>query len=257
MVATRVRSALVCGFCQSGNCNYCPRAVRNGDGRILPCSCSRPYCGGQVVRCLSCKNENDGEVSPDDWRCIDREACALAVQARLDGNVHVQMVREVMRRVSENTATEAKADKAAKAKKEPTFCAHGCGEQTGGGLFRPGHDAKYVAEKVRAVVDDKTTSADDVLRAMSAAGMSETLQGKFAKSVDLAKADRERRAKIAVEADQKAKEKADAETKAAAERAAQIAKEGEEPVVVTPDTDPESAKSEKAPARKLASSKKS
>lgn len=259
MVTTRVRTGpLVCGFCQSGNCNHCPRGVRNGNGSIIPCACSKPYCGGQVIRCLECKNENEGEVSPDDWRCLDREACELAVRKRLDGNVHVQRVREVMRRVSEQTTVD-KAEKAEKAPKKETFCIH-CGERTGGGLFRPGHDAKYVATQVRAVVDEGSTTAEAVLAEMRERGASETLQAKFTHSVELARKDRERRQKLAAEAEEKARAKADAATQKAAEKAARDVKQGEEPVAVAPDTDPEKVeetptpKTEKTSARKLTAS---
>jgi hypothetical protein len=211
---------LVCGFCQSGNCEHCPRAVRNGNGAVLPCNCSRPYCGGQVLRCLDCKNENDGEVSPDDWRCLDREACAVEVRRRLDSNPHIQMVREVLRRVSENTGTET-AEKVAKAPKAPTHCLH-CGEPTRGGKFLPGHDARWVAQLVLEVVDQGSRTEDAVATDMTERGASETLVGKFRKSVKLAREDREKRAKVAAEV---AEKKAAAEKEAADKLAAKAAKE--------------------------------
>lgn len=255
MVASRVRSGpMLCGFCQSGNHNHCPRAVRNGDGRIIPCKCTAPFCGDQVLRCLDCKNENEGEVSPDGWRCLDREACGLEVQRRLDVNPHVQTVREVMRRVTENATTE-KTAKAERAPKKETFCLH-CGEQTGGGLFRPGHDAKFVSEKVKQIVfpeqGETAPTADAVLTDMKERGMSEALQTKFKKSVELARKDKERREGLAAEA----KAKADAKAKEDAEKAAAKSAKGAEPEVVTPDTDPEKAGDPDAKpgkARKLAS----
>lgn len=249
---TKTRTGpMVCGFCQSGNHNHCPRGVRNGNGRVIACGCDAPYCGGQVIRCLNCKNENDGEVSPDGWLCLDREACALEVQRRLDSNVHVRMVREVMARVSEQTATE---EKAAQATKAPTYCLH-CGEVTKGGKFLPGHDAKFVATQVLAVVDQGTTTAEAVLADMKERGATEALQTKFTKSVDLARKDRERRAKLAQEkADQKAaaaqKAEADKAAGKAAAKAADASAPGEEPVVVTPDTDPEQAKTATPKAKK-------
>lgn len=250
MATARVRiGPMICGYCQSGNCNYCPRGVRNGNGRVVPCGCPKPYCGGQVLRCLDCKNEGEGEISPDDWRCLDREACELAVQRRLDGNVHVQMVREVMKRVSENPGTETKPA----AKKKEGNCIH-CGESTGGGLFRPGHDAKYVAENVRKIVDDKATTLEDVLAEMKERGTTEALRDKLVGSVNLARTDRERRAKTAAD-----KAKADAE-KAAAAQAAKEARAAEKTTaqVAPVSPTPENAAEGDAPksARKLAGTAK-
>lgn len=208
----RQTSPLICGFCQSGNHEHCPRGVRNGNGAILPCNCPQPYCGGQVVRCLECKNEEENEVSPDSWRCYDAEACRAEVAARLDRNPTIQLIREVEKRVSENTGTTT-ATKAEKAPKAPTYCLH-CGEATRGGKFLPGHDARWVADLVKDVVDAKVKTEDQVLEQMGAAGASETLQGKLSKSVKLATEDREKRAAATKEAaEKKAAKEAEASEK--------------------------------------------
>lgn len=232
VLATKVRRApSTCGFCSTEHHNLCPRAVRNGDGSIVRCNCDQPYCGSQVLRCLVCKNEADGEVG-EDWRCIDREACADTQQKRLDTNPHLRMVREVMVRVSE-TQVEEKVAKAEKAPKKPTTCIH-CGAQTKGGLFLPGHDARFVAELVKQVLDDTNkTTEESALADLKDRGASEALQGKFTKSVSLARTEAEKREAAQKAADERAREKAEQE----AARAAKIKEKVEEAPV--PDTQPE------------------
>jgi len=182
MTATRTKvGILICGFCSTRNCEHCPRAIRHESGKIWRCECTRPYCGGQVMRCLDCKNETDGEIAVD-WRCIDQEACELAVKKRLDANPTIQMIRELEIRVSENTATEAKV-KREKAPKEPTNCIH-CGEPTKGGKFLPGHDARMVAELIRKAVDDKSLTQAQARAQLTDGGASETLVAKFDKAYE-------------------------------------------------------------------------
>jgi hypothetical protein len=214
----------VCGFCSSNNHEHCPRAVRNGNGAILPCECSQAYCGGQVIRCLACKNEEDGQVDPTTWSCIDRDACGDAVQVRLDRNPTIQLIREVEnKRMSENTGT-ATATKAPKTPKEPTFCVCGCEGQTKGGKFLPGHDARFVKNLVAEALEGKRAD-DAIVKDMADRGTTEALQAKFTKSVGLARQEATRRAEAKAEAEKKAAEREAAE-KAKAE-AKQAAKDAE------------------------------
>lgn len=241
-------STMVCGFCSSGHHNLCPRAVRNGDGTPLPCACNEPYCGGQVLRCLDCKNEADGEIA-DSWRCIDRDACADTQRVRLDRNPHLRLVREVMKRVAETQAVEkAEKAKAEKKVKEPTYCVHGCGGETKGGKFLPGHDARYVAELVKAILDkDDPLTEDKALEKMGEQGLTEALQQKLQKSVKLANAEVE---KAAAREAEKAKA---AEAKAAEQAAAKAAKQEVADKPATPDSD---ASAEAPKAKKAAASQK-
>jgi hypothetical protein len=61
----------------------------------------------------------------------------------------VAAVNEELRKVK---MTEPKTTKPAKTRKakEPRECKCGCGEMTKGGLFRPGHDARYHAALAKA-----------------------------------------------------------------------------------------------------------
>ena len=109
-----------------------------------------------------------------------------------------------MAKIEENAAKAEKAEKA----KEPTFCLV-TGEPTKGGLFKPGMDARYVSQRVEAVVESGfTAKAEKEQRAkMREDGVSDKLVAKFDKSLGLAREKAEKR-------------KADAEAKAAAKAAA-------------------------------------
>jgi hypothetical protein len=199
----------VCGFCSSNNHEHCPRAVRNGNGAILPCNCPQSYCGGKVTRCLACKNEEDGQVDPTTWSCIDRNACGATVQARLDRNPTIQLIREVERRVSDDTGTATK-QKATATPKAPTICVCGCEGRTKGGKFLPGHDARFVKNLVAEALEGKRTD-DAIVRDMADRGTTEALQAKFTKSVGLARQEVTRKAEAKAEAEKKAAEREQAE----------------------------------------------
>lgn len=202
------------------------------------------------MRCLDCKNEADGEIG-DDWRCLDREACAIEQQRRLDANPYVRLVREVERRVSETQTEEkaAKAEKAEKAPKPATKCVH-CDQPTRGGKFLPGHDARFVSEQVSLVLNDESTTEEGVLAKMKELGTTETLQSKFTKSLRLAREAEAKKAEAKQVADEKAKEKIAAEAKQAEEKKAAVEAEP------TPDADqPVDGVVKPAPAKKAAAKK--
>lgn len=192
------RKGLTCGYCTSGHHKYCPRAVANeGRTKIWPCACDDPECGGgSILRCLTCKNERPGEVSPAMWECLDPEACAAQVQKNLARNPGYQQIREIT--MPKATAAKATAAKTAakKAKAEPRDCADGCGGQTSGGLFLPGHDAKLLSVKVAEVAEGRFTQATikAVAGSMRELGCSDALLNKFSQRVTIAK---DRAAKVA------------------------------------------------------------
>lgn len=188
-----------CGHCQNGFCENCPRMVV-WFGSRWQCRCKREGCRSQIVRCLQCKIEGD-DVSPSEWRCYDRDACAARVEARLDANPYVQQVRASRERarVSENAEKAAKTERV-KAEKPETFCLV-TGEKTKGGKFKPGMDAKYVSLRVEEVMGDKATEAATLKRFDDEVG-SDALKAKFVKSLGLA---RERAAKKVAAAEAKAK----------------------------------------------------
>lgn len=105
--------------------------------------------------------------------------------------------------------TQEKAAKVAKTK-EPTFCLV-TGDPTKGGLFKPGMDARYVSERVIEVENAKfSAKALDAARSrMKKDGVSETLVGKFNKSVGLAKDRAEAKATAKATKDAEKAEKAE------------------------------------------------
>jgi len=128
-------------------------------------------------------------VNPETWECFDTEACHALVEKRWAENPFNHQLREIKERVEMAKIEEgkAKATKEAKAK-EPTYCLV-TGEQTKGGLFKPGMDARYVSERVIEVENAGFTkkATDAALAKMKKDGVSERLVAKFNKSVGLAK----------------------------------------------------------------------
>lgn len=203
-MAVTVSDGSLCGFCQSGHHNRCAIGVKyTGDqphakypeGIVWRCNC--PICQNEAkgkMKCARCNNTKTEEINPETWECLDTEACHSTVQRRLDNNPLIQQLREIKERVDMAKATEskAKAEKAAKAPKEPTFCVC-CGEPTKGGKFLPGHDARYVSTLVEAVTSKNQTKAQAV-KTLKDAGASDALQAKFEKSHALAVAKAEKAA---------------------------------------------------------------
>lgn len=186
---------LTCEFCKNGAHQLCPRAVANSDrSKIWPCACRADGCGGgSVLRCLTCKNETPGEVSPAMWQCLDPEGCEVRVQKRLARNPGYQQIKEF---VMPRATAVAKATPKTKAKAEPRNCADGCGGKTSGGLFLPGHDAKLLSIKVAEVAEGRftQTAIKSAVQSMRTLGASDKLLDKFSQRVTIAK---DRAAKVA------------------------------------------------------------
>lgn len=217
LVSPATAAWLVCGFCKDGHHKYCPRAVKNGEARIWPCGCTDPDCrGGSILRCLTCKNETPGEISPAMWECLDPEACQVRVNKRLANNPAYQAIKESNRMPT--AAKKAVAKAATKPKAEPRDCGCGCDEQTGGGLFRPGHDARLVSTKVKEVGEGRFTVAAKkaALKEFRDIGASEKLVAKFERSVGLAELTAKSE-KVGVRAPRKTAEKKSASGKVAKE----------------------------------------
>lgn len=214
-VTPRATKELTCGFCANGTHRFCPRAVANGDrAKIWPCACRVPECGGgSILRCLTCKHEGPGEVSPAMWTCLDPEACQVRVDKRLAANPGYQQIKEFT--MPKATAVAKATPRQSKPKAEPRDCADGCGSKTGGGLFLPGHDAKLLSVKVKEVGAQKFTQAAIKAAAqdLRTRGASDTLINKFSQRVTIAKA------KAAAEATKPAKAAA-APVRPAAKKAA-------------------------------------
>lgn len=176
---TEKQSAHPCGFCSTGNRHdLCPGGILNGNRtEVCLCGCQEHDL---VVRCLNCGNKTPGEVSRETWTCTDAEACQQTRDRRR---------REVDERLfggrtpSKLPGAREKATKApAKSKTSKCLC---CGETTGGGLFRPGHDSRYLSAAVATIREHHNPEGmlASTLDGWASQGISEALRAKLAKRV--------------------------------------------------------------------------
>lgn len=204
----------VCGFCKEGRQEDCANAIasvvphaKSPNGILWIC----PTAANLGLRkCITCHNRTTNEVSEVTYKCLDVEACSATMETKREASGFFAQLSDIRKKVQ--MAKVENAEKAAKAvaPKEGT-CVCGCKGKTKGGLFLPGHDARFVSQTV-AVAEEAgftKTAVDAGLASIKKAGASETLQAKYTKAIGLAK---ERKAKK----DAAAKEKSDA--KAAKEK---------------------------------------
>lgn len=181
---TKTQVRKLCGFCQFGpNHQLCPGGVRNGNGSIFLCECDEPTCNAGKPRCTECNNRDEAEIGPD-WRCINRDDCADAVEARLSKNSTVKQIRAIREQLAKTelpaSATQRRGEKSI-AKPASAVCLCGCEGTTKGGKFLPGHDARYLSALVSRATEE---GADDTAyaEALSAAEqVSPAFALKFAK----------------------------------------------------------------------------
>ena len=173
---TLKQSTHPCGFCSTGGRHdLCPGGVLNGNQvEVVLCGCTQHEI---VRRCLNCGNKTPGEVSRETWTCIDVEACTATTARRRREADEALFGGRAPAKFSEAREKAPKAP--AKPKTGKCLC---CGETTGGGLFRPGHDSKYLT---RAVADIREGTHDlaDVQAAWRDSGISDALVAKLAKRV--------------------------------------------------------------------------
>lgn len=171
---------VTCGYCAfGGNHHRCPGGVRNGNGSIARCACRETErCGS--TRCTDCNNREAGTIGSD-WRCLDKNDCDAAQERSALANPTYQRVLAVREAHgkpslgSTPTDTPAAAPRSRKAPGQagkPCRCE--CGETTGGGTFRPGHDSKYLNRLV--------AQADDEARGLAYA-VSDAFGAKYEKRV--------------------------------------------------------------------------
>lgn len=208
---TRMKS---CGFCSSGNHSNCVVGMWATPVKDYPpgtavwiCKCDEPGCNAGGIKCMDCKTQNADLVDPETWKCLDRDACRATIQARRDANPLFDDLREAkeratMAKIEENAA---KSEKVAK-EKPKTFCLV-TGEETKGGLFKPGMDARYVSIEVQKNVDANFTKAAEAAsrKKLKDDGVSEKLVAKFDKQLNIAKMKVEKRAAAEKEKAEKAK----------------------------------------------------
>lgn len=114
--------------------------------RSDPCGCGCEYAARH--QCKECSRKS--EDLDDNGQCTDRRSCANSILA---------------------SAAAARAERAKKALVAPPKrtnvrsgvggpapdCRCGCGEKTGGGNYRPGHDARHVSKLTAAIKSGETT----------------------------------------------------------------------------------------------------
>ena len=179
-VKTTKIGKLECGFCRTGGRHdLCPGGILNGNQtEVIVCSCK---CDTPKLRCLDCNARTD--VNPATWTCNDVEACAQVRAARRAAHA------ETLPRLAkdpEGTDTPRKRTRSSEGPSKParTGSCLCCGEATKGGLFLPGHDARYLARTVTEIKGGQ--SLDDTMTAWARQGISEALQAKLVKRLGAA-----------------------------------------------------------------------
>lgn len=214
-----------CGHCMTKHHENCVRTVSSsvevarkqdkkvmGPGLVM-CPCTNEEHVKLPGKCRDCgKRYASMEDLTDQWVCVDHDGCVARISKARESNPVLAWIHENKENRAMAEAKEKKERKPAAPKVGECVC---CGGATKGGNFLPGHDARYVSERVALVLGGQEKEAP-TRKALEE--ISSSLAGKFTKSLGLA---RERAAK-AKEAEKEkaaaAKEKAAAEKKAPAKR---------------------------------------
>jgi len=133
--------------------------------RQKPCTCGCEY--SLQKQCKECSRK--GQVLDDGGQCVDRRDCANTILAHAANRRAEEVKRKAAappKRTGGRTASS------------PRDCTCGCGEKTGGGLYRPGHDARHVS----ALVNQYKVGSIDRDKALKALEHSDKLQAKFDKA---------------------------------------------------------------------------
>lgn len=120
-----------------------------------PCGCHCDYATRH--QCKQCGRKRPAETLDSSGECVDRRDCSntilAAAAARRAERTQKALVSPTKRPGGGSTASK------------PRPCTCGCGETTGGGLYRPGHDARHVSQltaKVRAGEITETAASDQL-----------------------------------------------------------------------------------------------
>lgn len=133
--------------------------------RQMPCSCGCEY--SLQRQCKECSRK--GPTLDDGGQCVDRRDCANTILAAA-ANRRADEVKRKAAAPPKRTGGRASA--------VPRDCKCGCGEKTGGGLYRPGHDARHVS----ALVNQYRVGSIDRDEAHRILEHSDKLQTKFDKA---------------------------------------------------------------------------
>lgn len=200
-----VRTTNRCGFCQTGNHESCAigtkmeKHAKYTDGVVWSCGCWDGSCETRSrLKCAYCGNKVEAEVDPRNWLCKDTEACHASVSARRENDPFLAQLKEIRSTVM----AKIENDKTKAAPKTGT-CVCGCEGTTKGGLFLPGHDARFVSTLVGQVEAAKFTgkATDTARKTLTGKKVSDKLVAKFEKSVALAKDRADKKAAAKAEKD--------------------------------------------------------
>lgn len=122
------------------------------------CKCGCVYSRYQA--CRECRRK--GQPLDGHGQCVDRKDCAQTILNAFKAAREARTERMSKQPV-----------KSVAAGKRPCKC--GCGEKTGGGLFRPGHDARHVSN----LVDQTVRGALDPRKGAESLAFSDKLVAKY------------------------------------------------------------------------------
>lgn len=181
-----------CGWCITGDHERCCVTIELSatKGTVYNCPCSCNTTGeyspaNRRTRCLEC-GRRDVEVGPS-HKCANYDECQDFIAARRakDPQWQALQVLDNENRVSGSP----KPVREPKSPKEPKPAKGGrcrcCDGPTKGGLFLPGHDARYISQQAELIVGGR----QDLLVARLD-DLSPALFVKLTKRVDTIKADR-------------------------------------------------------------------
>lgn len=148
------------GRCRDEDANHasCRGAIRQGKPSVV-ITCSCPNHDGEPPKCIDCGGTD--VVDSATRTCTDVEGCLEAVRAKQRANPLHQVLQEVIVAGQNARAVKAAAKapgtatpRAARVVRPKVGRCHHCGEETKGGLFVSGHDAKLKSELAKTVQGD-------------------------------------------------------------------------------------------------------
>lgn len=175
-IPTKLRGP--CGNCAAGQHQLCRSRYFNPKTHsLIACPCPEPH---PPVRCRDCGQsvEELGEL----LTCADPAACRLRIEAHLADNPLHQLLLECQTtrlesgEVVERPRRDAKFREPKAARSGACLC---CGEPTKGGLFLPGHDARFIKILAARVGSGELTPTE-----AGAALPTDALRGKLTKRLE-------------------------------------------------------------------------
>lgn len=184
-----------CGWCQTGQHARCRTGYWNPKTKSLAiCPCKQH--AGEPVRCRLCRHEatEGNPLIGDLMICQDQDGCAGRLADKADANPTMQMIREIRAALRTSVQTDeqgnevvvvrkTRAERKAEARPKTGKCLC-CGEATKGGLFLPGHDARFVS-RLAADVESGDVTLDWAREKL--ANCSLALQAKFERKLEASK----------------------------------------------------------------------